>query len=258
LSILLPVQGRLGSKGEAGVPISGTKGNVVVDLSTIAAEPVGVPLPPDPDPFTDPIAVALIDLIYERGYDAVSERLIVDRAGTTLGEFHERFAGKQDCTVRTIEATAQDFAWMVETAYATGRHWQEGLRAAAWAVADHIEDHPTFVHVLVVDLMRTKSEMLRVLREECLMYGARVIERGRAAAPDPAAVPAGAAMVATGSIAQLLTHRLQKGADLELHETVPQMLYLSVRPYLGEAAAQEELRAPRPAGSFVRRRAAAA
>jgi hypothetical protein len=53
-----------------------------------------------------------------------------------------------------------------------------------------------------------------------------------------------------GSIAQLLTHRLQKGVDLELRDTVPQMLYLSVRPYLGEEAAQEELHAPRPADPF--------
>jgi hypothetical protein len=60
-------------------------------------------------------------------------------------------------------------------------------------------------------------------------------------------------MVAMGSIAQLLTHRLQKGVQLELQETVPQMLYLSVRPYHGEEAAQEELHAPRPLGSYVSR-----
>jgi AcrR family transcriptional regulator len=239
------------------MPISRMKGNLVGGPAADAAGPICVPSPPDPDPFTDPISVALIDLIFERGYEDVTERLIVDRAGTTLGEFHQRFVDKQDCTIRTIEATAQDFAWMVETAYASGGDWREGLRASAWAVADHIDVHPTFIYVLVVGLMRTRSEMLRVLREECLMYGARVIERGRAAAPDPAAVPAGAAMVAMGSIAQLLTHRLQKGEDLELAATVPQMLYLSVRPYLGEEAAQEELHAARPPGSFVRRPAQA-
>jgi len=208
---------------------------------------------PERDPFSDPISVALIDLIFERGYEAVSERAIVDRAGTTLGEFHRRFTDKQDCTIQTIEATAREFEWMVEMAYGSGRNWREGLRASAWAVADHIEEHPTFVYVLVIGLMNTKSEMLRVLREDCLMYGAQVIERGRAEAPDPSAVPPAAAMVAMGSIAQLMTHRLQKGVELEPHKTVPQMLYLSVRPYHGEEAAQEELHAPRPLGSYVSR-----
>jgi AcrR family transcriptional regulator len=239
------------------MPILGTKGILTDEQPATDAVRITIPARPDPDPFVDPIAVALIDLIFERGYEAVTERLIVDRAGTTLGEFHRRFADKQDCTIQTIEATAQDFAWMVENAYLSGSGWREGLRASAWAVADHIEAHPAFVYVLVVSLMRTKSEMLRVLREDCLMYGARVIDRGRGAAPDPSAVPPGAALIAMGSIAQLLTHRLQKGVDLELHATVPQMLYLSVRPYLGEEAAREELHASRPPGSFGGRSAPA-
>jgi AcrR family transcriptional regulator len=218
------------------------------------------PIPPRPeiDPFGDPIAVALIELIFERGYEAVDEHQIADRAGATTRDFRRRFADKQDCTIKVIEASLQDFEWMVESAYDSGADWREGLRACAWAVADHLEEHPDLVHVLVVDLMQARSEMLRVLREECLMYGARVIERGRAEAPDPAAVREGAAMIAMGSIAQLLTHRLQKGVDVAAHETVRQMLYLTVRPYLGEEAAREELDAPRPPGSWVRRPAGVA
>jgi AcrR family transcriptional regulator len=215
----------------------------------------GHPIPPrpKPDPFSDPIPLALVDLIFERGYEAVDERSIVDRAGATMAEFRRRFVDKQDCTVQTIEACLQDFRWMVETAYSSGNDWREGLRASGWAVADHLDEHPQLVHVLVLGLLGAKNEMLRVLREETLMYGATVIERGRAAAPDPDAVPAGAAAMAMGSIAQLLTHRLQKGVDVAPHETVRQMLYLSVRPYVGEEAAAEELRLPRPPGSRVRR-----
>ena len=58
--------------------------------------------------------------------------------------------------------------------------------------------------------------------------------------------------MATGSMAQLLTHRLQKGERVLAHAMVPEMLYMSVLPYLGEEAAREELEAPRPAGSFIR------
>jgi AcrR family transcriptional regulator len=234
------------------MPISRTRDKIHTVAPVALARPTTIPPPPDPNPFHDPISLALTDLIYEWGYEAVTEQAIVDRAGATMSEFHRRFVDKLDCTIKTVDAAAQDFEWMVETAYASGGDWREGMRAAAWAVADHIDERQAFTYVLVVGLMQTKSEMLRVVREECLMYGAKVIERGRAEAPDPAAVPAGAAMVAMGSIAQLLTHRLQKGVDLELRATVPQMLYLSIRPYLGEEVAREELHAPRPEGSFVR------
>jgi AcrR family transcriptional regulator len=202
---------------------------------------------PPADPFSDPIAVAVIDLIFERGYEAVDERQIAARAGITLVEFHRRFADKQDATVKTMEACVADFERLVESAYDTADDWREGLRACAWAVADYIDGHRPLVYVLAVGLLQTRSEMLRVLREECLMYGATVIERGRDEAPDPDLVPPGAALVAMGSIAQLLTHRLQKGEPMMVHDMVPQMLYVSIRPFLGEELAREELHAPRAA-----------
>jgi AcrR family transcriptional regulator len=215
-----------------------------------------IPSRPDPDPFVDPVSVALVSLIAERGYEAVEVEVIAERAGVTMEAFHRRFADKQAATVATIEACLRDFEWMVETVYASRADWREGLRACAWAIADHLEEHPDLVHVLMIDLLEAKNEMLRVLREETLMYGARVIDRARAAAPEPEAVPAGAAAIAIGSIAQLLTHRLQKGEELAAHATVRQMIYLSMRPYLGEETAREELSLPRPEGSHLERPAA--
>jgi AcrR family transcriptional regulator len=212
-----------------------------------------IPPMPRPDPFVDPISVAVIELIAARGYEAIDVEDLVDRAGVTRVEFHRRFADKQDCTMKVMAAYVQDFRWTVETAYRSGGSWREGLRASAYAAADYLEGHPDVIQVLAVGLLHAKNEMLRVLREEALMYGATVIERGRDAAPDPKLVPPGAAFAAMGSIAQLLTNRLQNGVDLEPQEMAPQLLYLSVRPYLGEEIAQEELRAPRPAGSWVRR-----
>jgi AcrR family transcriptional regulator len=207
-----------------------------------------IPPPPEPDLFSDPIALAVIDLIAERGYEAVSVRLIVDRAGTTMGEFHLRFTDKQDATVQTMRASISSVRWTTETAYATGGTWREGLRAAAWAAADYIDRRPNLVYACVIGLLGAKNEMLRVVREECLMCGASLIERGRSETPD---APAGAGLMAMGSMAQLLTHRLQKGEPVLAHAMVPEMLYMSVRPYVGEEAAREELEAPRPVGSLV-------
>ncbi|HXF31275.1 MAG TPA: TetR/AcrR family transcriptional regulator [Solirubrobacterales bacterium] len=216
---------------------------------------IRIPDPPDPDPFADPLSVALLDLIFERGYEAIDEQAIARRADTSLEEFYRRFTDRRDCTVKTMELCVRDFEWLVESSYMTGVDWQEGLRACAWAAADYVDEHRQLVWVLTVGLLQAKSEMLRVMREEWLMYGARIIERGRAAAPDPDMVPAGAALNAMGSIAQLLTHRMQKGEiNSSPHEAVPQLLYLSVRPYLGEEAARQELHAPRPPGSFITRR----
>jgi AcrR family transcriptional regulator len=213
----------------------------------------GIPVLPDLDPFTDPISLAVIDLISELGYENVTEDAVIDRASVRAEDFYRRFADKQDCTIATIAACRAELRWKLECAYASADDWQGGLRAAAWAAADFLDAHSALVQVVVVDLLQARNEMLRVVREDTLMFPALFIDRGRAAAPDPAAVPKAAAMMVMGSIAQLLSHRLQKGLALEPHEMVRPMLYMAVCPYLGEEAARKELRASRPPGSHVER-----
>src|SRR6185312_7587442 len=157
----------------------------------IAGEP-GIPRFPTTDPFRDPISIAVVDLIAERGYEDVNEHDIIRRAGVSTDEFRRRFADKQDCTIATVKATMDVFRWTLEVAYSSGCDWQSGLRASAWAAADYLDAHPTIVQVVAVDLLAARNEMLRVVREDALMFSAFLIERGRATAPDPEVVPAGA------------------------------------------------------------------
>lgn len=55
---------------------------------------MAIPPLPDPDPFRDPFAVALVDLIFERGYEAVDERMVVERAGTDSNGAWSRSRGR--------------------------------------------------------------------------------------------------------------------------------------------------------------------
>jgi AcrR family transcriptional regulator len=205
-----------------------------------------IPPRPDPDPFTDPLALAIVDVVAEQGYEVTTIDDIVGRAGVTRAEFDRRFKDKEDAVLRSFEAFNADYRWRIESAYHSMPGWRGGLRAAAYEVADWMIENPNLVHFGAVDLLEAKSEMIRVRREEILSYGAKLIDRGRAEAADPAAVPDSAPLVAIGSIVQLLTHRLQSGGNTDPYPEVPQMMYLAVRPYLGEEAAREEITMPRP------------
>jgi AcrR family transcriptional regulator len=216
-----------------------------------AGAPVGalIAVRPHPDPYLDPVFRAIVDLTAERGYEAVRIGMIARRAGIAEPEIEARLGDRQSCMLAALSAYMEDYVWRIEAAYRTGADWREGIRAAGWAITDLLVHEPNIVRVVAVELMATRSEMLRVAREEVLMYGARVIERGRAECADPTSVPAGAAAMAMGSAAQLVTNRLQKGLPLEATEMVRDLIYLAVRPFLGEEAALEELSMPRPAGS---------
>jgi AcrR family transcriptional regulator len=200
-----------------------------------------------PDPFADPIATALVEVIAERGYEATDVASVIRRAGIDEAEFHRRFSGKEDCVQQVFEAFIEDFLRHVRSAYEAGGDWRSALRGAAYAAAGWMNDHPATARFGGVEVLYAKSEMVRVRREEVFRYCAGLIDAGRAEAPDPAAVPEAAAMMAIGGVAQILTRRMQMGEDLETDRMVPAMMYQAVRPYLGEEAAREELEiAPPP------------
>jgi AcrR family transcriptional regulator len=187
-----------------------------------------------------------VEVVAEKGYEATTVDDVIARAGVGADEFYRRFSDLEDCALKAYEAFIADFKWRVGTAYARQPEWRTALRAAAYATADWMTEMPKLVPFGTVEVLAMKSEMARVRREEVFIYCAGLIDEGRKAAADPDAIPPGAAMVAIGSIMQLLTHKVQKGAEIDPHGITPEMMYAVVRTYLGEAVAREEFSAPRP------------
>jgi AcrR family transcriptional regulator len=199
------------------------------------------------DPFADPLYVALIDIVAERGYEGADVDSVTRRAGVDTAEFYSRFADKEDCVQRAYEAFIEDFLWHVQRAYDVGPDWPGALRGAAYAAADWMNEHPRTARFGGVDVLYARNEMVRVRREEVFRYCAGLIDAGRAVAPDPSAVPEAAPIMAIGAIAQILTGRMQKREALETDRMVPALMYQAVKPYLGEEVAREELTMARPA-----------
>jgi AcrR family transcriptional regulator len=208
--------------------------------------PIALPPPLTRDPFADPLALAIIDEVAERGYAATTVSGVVARAGVGREEFDRRFTGLEDAALRTFEAFIVDFERRVGLAFNAEADWRTGLRASAYETADWMAANPNLVRFGTVEVLEMRSEMARVRREEVFIFCARLIDEGRSEVPDPAAIPDSAALVAIGSTVQMLAHRVQKGVEIDAHAMVPETMYAAVRPYLGEKLAREELVLPRP------------
>ena len=198
-----------------------------------------------PDPFADPIANALVEIVTQRGYEATDVAAVIERAGVEVAEFRRRFTDKEDCVQRVFEAFIDDFLWHVRGAYGAEERWPTSLRAAAYATTDWMDTHPDTARFGMVDVLAAQNEMIRVRREEIFVYCASLIDAGREVAPEPGAVPEPAALMAVGAVVQIVTRRMHIGEDLEFGPLVPELMYAAVRPYLGEEAARAELDAPR-------------
>jgi hypothetical protein len=208
-------------------------------------KPVELPPRPDPDPHTDPIARALVAEVLERGARADVAGLL-GRPGVSEQEFRRHFATLEECALDVYERFIASFERAVGAAFNEQSEWQPALRACAYAATDWMGASPELMEFGAVGVLTTGSELVKVRREEVAAFCAALVDQGRAAAPDPAAVPEAASLLAIGSILHLLTQRLQEKAEIDLDEMVPQLMYGVVRVYLGEEAAREELALPRP------------
>ncbi|HEX4306471.1 MAG TPA: TetR/AcrR family transcriptional regulator [Solirubrobacterales bacterium] len=194
-----------------------------------------------------PLGAAIVEVVATEGYREAGVGGIIARAGVTRQEFDRLFSGKADAVQQVLESMIEDFRRRVGGAYAGVPGWPGSLRAAAYEVVAWIEDHPHAYEFGMLGVLEA-GEMPRLRREELFTWCAALIDAGRAVAPDPAAVPAAAALIAVGAVVDGLARHASGEPDAGLVETVPKLMYGAVLPYLGGEAARRELSARAPRG----------
>lgn len=189
---------------------------------------------------------ALLDLVSEHGYADVTVEQIARRAGGRPGELEELFGSKEGCAIAVLEGIAEDNLRVVRRAFESAWQWPDSLRAAAYAQAQWIQENPEKMRFGMLEMLWA-SELTSAVRDNLIAEYLDMVDAGRSVASDPGAVPALAAESVIGSIAQTMTRSGNIGDDdLDPFAPIPEMMYLAVRPYLGEEAARKELTMARP------------
>jgi len=199
-----------------------------------------------PELFAHPISKALIAVVHERGFEAAGVEEICERGGIDAEEFARRLGTKAQATTAVFEAYIGDYRRRVAAAYDSEPGWPANLRQAAYETARWMNAYPEAAWFGMVGVLEA-GDMALVTREQLFIWCAGLIDAGREAAPDPAAVPAAASMIGVGAAVELVRRQQEGTFGGTTAEMLPQLLSAAVRPYLGEAAAQAELKIPAPA-----------
>jgi AcrR family transcriptional regulator len=186
----------------------------------------------------------MLELVIERGYEATSVDQVAALAGVGRAEFERFFASKEECAIAVFDHFQADFETKVMAAYASEPTWPDNLRAAAYAIADWSTQNPRGMRFGTVEMLWI-SEDAQARRLQGFETFLGMIEAGRQAAPDPDSVPPHTAGRLMGSMAEILTRRMQ-GKGFDARAFVPELMALIVTPYLGEEAAARELAIPPP------------
>jgi AcrR family transcriptional regulator len=184
---------------------------------------------------------AVIDQVLGEGYEDFDVDRACEASDFNRDDFDRLFDGKDDCLLRVYEANMADFDAVVFGAFEREESWRDGLRAAAYAAARYLREHPR--EVVYGELqMREGSDMAQALRDSYLQRIVDMVDEGRGELANPDSIGRGVAEGVCGSIYGYLMRELQSGAGTRSAEDmIPEMMYMAVRPYLGPEVALEEL-----------------
>ncbi|HEY8810769.1 MAG TPA: TetR/AcrR family transcriptional regulator [Solirubrobacterales bacterium] len=191
------------------------------------------------------VVEAMLELVAERGYAATTVRQVLERAGVSRVDFKRLFTGKQDCFLQVYGEVSERFSKHVFAAFESEREWRDGLRAAAYAAARWIRDHPREARYGVIEMVAA-GEFAQARRETTLRRFVDLVDSGREQLDRPDSVSRSMAEGVIGGTLGMLTKNLRHGARGRAEDLVPDLMFMAVRPYLGHEAAHEELSIPPP------------
>jgi AcrR family transcriptional regulator len=131
---------------------------------------------------------AMIELVSERGYVAVTIRDLAQLASVSTRTFYDRFGGKDECLLSTYEVVMRSLTERVFTAQKGGRDWEEQVRLTFSALAQELANEPKAGRLALVEAFAAGPMALERMRRDGTMLEA-MARAGFAVAPDGIPVP---------------------------------------------------------------------
>jgi AcrR family transcriptional regulator len=189
---------------------------------------------------------ALIDLCFERGYPSLALEDLLERADVDHTTFRRFYQDLPDCFYNVYLVELEGFRARATRARGRVTTWRERVRVTAYALYRFLADDEKLRRLTTADV-RSAGERVQSLFGEEVEALFDLIDQGRQEPGAPASLSrATAEQVGGGIFNQLYLVGARGGPMAAEQEIIPQLMYSVVLPYLGVAAAAEELKIPPP------------
>ena len=185
---------------------------------------------------------SITGLVAERGYQGTTIELIAKGAGVALGTFYEHFASKEECFLAAldvdVEAAAEVFGDLIDL----DQEWPDRVADGLQVFLDLVVAEPARAKVCLVASQSAWSAAFAKYQETLERF-APVLREGRALNPAASKLPDGLEVAIAGGIAWLVHQRLASDEHEDLRQLLPEMVQLTLTPYVGEVEARKTARA---------------
>jgi AcrR family transcriptional regulator len=182
------------------------------------------------------ILAAVVDLVGERGYRAVTVAGIVKAAGVSRLKFYENFASKQDAFLSAFDAGLAEVAGRVrEACEAAGERPADRMNASVSVVLEVLAARPLLARAALVEAPLLGAE-LGDRPAEALAAFAPLLATARTTKA-AASLPPSTEDSVLGGLYWLLYDALLSGEPDPITELRPALVEFGLLPFLGQAKA---------------------
>lgn len=180
--------------------------------------------------------LATAELVAERGYQKTTIELIAKTARVALATFYEQFASKEECFLaaldESIEAARQVFGELLDTEQA----WPDQIASGLEILLEMVVAETPRAKLCIVESQAAGGAALA--RYQALLESvAPKLREGRELNPRASRLPDGLEVAIAGGLAWLVHQRLVGDRVDEVKGLLPEMLQVTLTPYIGEAEA---------------------
>ncbi len=194
------------------------------------------------------LLLAMGEVVGEKGLEAASVGGVCKRAGVSRRTFYDLFDDREACLLAAFEQTIGLIETAAAPAYRGEGRWSARIRAGLVAVLDLFDSSPGIARLCVVETLRAGARV-SACRKQVLDRVAAAIDDGRSESTQNVALSSVAAQGVLGGVLAVLHARLLEDEGGPLLELVNPLMGMIVQPYLGAAAARQELERPEQVSS---------
>jgi AcrR family transcriptional regulator len=177
----------------------------------------------------------------KRGYGATTIADVCEPAGVSRATFYELFKDKEDCFHAAMELALAEAMGRIVAVYSPDKPWAAMVRDAAATFLDLLASRPGFARMALVEAPSSGERAF-----ELYASGKRVLqsllERGRDDPVEERAIPSSAGRAALSAAESLIVGQILAGNTERLGELLPDVVYITMVPYLGQEEALRQAR----------------
>jgi AcrR family transcriptional regulator len=189
------------------------------------------------------IFAALVAVMREKGYWAMTLDDVAERAATSFSTFYNHFRTKEDAFLAAHDAGVAQAMAATQPPYQRAADWPHAVRAGLEGLLGYLAREPNWAYACVVEVLAAGRRGME-RRDDALELFTALLEPGFELSPN---TPAIATEAIGGAIFDLLYDQIRDRGAERLLELLPVLTFIALAPFTGadEAAAIANERSPR-------------